>query len=111
MPCKLIKKTCEIETCLHKNLCKLFSKNPKCLENRISDNQKAKESIIMKIKSCIQSWCDKLGVTTSSFSEWKQAVISALDEKFSLYLFIKVTTEKSQLSFYKSNNRKNKASR
>ena len=28
----------------------------------------------------IQSWCDKHGVTTSSFFEWKQAIISRIDE-------------------------------
>lgn len=78
MWCKLLKNAGETETCLHNNLCKVFFKTPKYHENRIVDYQKAKENINMEIKSCIQSWCDKLGVTTSSSSEWKQAAISVI---------------------------------
>ena len=65
MRCKLIKTAGETETYLHK----VFFKTPKYHENRVADYQKAKENINVEIKSCIQSWCDKLGVTTSSFSE------------------------------------------
>ena len=43
------------------------------------------------MKSCIQSWCQKCGVSTS-FSEWKKVVISAIDEKIS-YLSPKPSTE------------------
>ena len=41
------------------------------------------------------SWCDKHGVTISSFSEWKQAVISAIDEKM-IHLSTKLTLEKGK---------------
>ena len=79
MWCKLLKKAGETETCLQNNLGKVFFKTPKYHENRIVDYQKAKENINMEIRSCILSWCDKLGVTTSSSSEWKQAAISVID--------------------------------
>ena len=49
----------------------------------------------MRIKSCIQCWCDKHGLTTLSFSERKQVVISATDENTS-YLSTKVTTAKGK---------------
>ena len=52
-------------------LWKSFPKDPKYRENKADDYEKAKESISTGIKSCIQSWCNKHGVTTSSFSEWK----------------------------------------
>ena len=42
--------------------------------------QKTKESIVTGIKACIQSWCNKNGITTTSFSEWKEAVILATYE-------------------------------
>ena len=71
---------------------KLFFEGPKYRENRI-DYQKAKESIITPINSCIQSWCDKHDITTPSFPEWKQAVILVIDEKFN-HLSTKLTPEK-----------------
>ena len=49
----------------------------------------------MGIESCIQSWYDKHGVTTLSFSERKQVVMSAIDENIS-YLSTKVTTAKGK---------------
>ena len=33
------------------------------------------------MKSCIQSWCNKHGIITSSLFEWKQTLISAVDKK------------------------------
>ena len=72
---------------------KFFPKVLKYRENRMVDYQKAKESIITTIKSCTQFWCDKHSITTSSFSQWKQAVTSAIDEKTS-HLSTKVTIEK-----------------
>ena len=65
---------------------KFFLKVLKFGENRMADYQKAKESVIIRIKSCTQFWCDRHGVTTSSFYEWKQAAISAIDEKTAIYL-------------------------
>ena len=52
-------------------LWKPFSKDPKYRENKADDYEKAKESINTGINSCIQSWFNKHGVTTSSLSEWK----------------------------------------
>ena len=40
----------------------------------------------MRIKSWVQSWFDKYGVATASFSEWKEAVISVIEEKLALCL-------------------------
>ena len=57
--------------------------------------KKTKQSIITGIKSFIQSWCDKHYVITSSFSECKRTVISALDEKIS-HLSIKLATGNSK---------------
>ena len=71
---------------------KPFFESPKYRENRIIDYQKAKESIISPINSCIQSWCDKHDITIPSLSEWKQAML-AIDEKFN-HLTTKLTPEK-----------------
>ena len=49
------------------------------------------ESIIAGIESFIQSWCNKHGVTRSSFFEWKQAVISEIDRNS--HLSTELTTE------------------
>ena len=49
----------------------------------------------MGIKSCIQSWWVKLGVTTLSSSERKEVLMSATDENIS-YLSTKVTTAKGK---------------
>ena len=51
------------------------------------------ESITIGIKTCIKPWCDKQNVSTSSFSEWTKAMISAIDEKIN-HLSTKLTTEK-----------------
>ena len=61
--------------------------------NRTADYRKTKESIITGIKSCITSWRDKKSVPTSSFPEWKGAVMPLIDEKC-CHLSTKVTTEK-----------------
>lgn len=45
------------------------------------------------MKSCIQSWCKKHNVTKLSFSEWKEAMISAIDEKIN-HLSTKLITKK-----------------
>ena len=67
----------------------------KCLnywENWIADFEKAKESLITGIRSCLQSWYNKHGVTTLLFFEWKKAVISASNEKI-IHLTTKLKTE------------------
>ena len=56
--------------------------------------KKLRQSIITRIKSCAQCWCGKHVVATSSFSERKQVLISAIDEQVS-HLSAKLTTEKS----------------
>ena len=62
-------------TTIEKNkLRKRFSNGLTYRENIIVDYQKTKESIITGINSCIQSRCDKHGVTTSSIPEWKQTI-------------------------------------
>ena len=77
---------------------KLFSKETTYGEVRNVNYQKAKESIIMRIKSCIESSYDKHRVTISSISEWNQAMISAIDGKI-IHLLTKVTIEKSKNTF------------
>ena len=72
---------------------KFFSKCPAYREIRAADCEKAEEIKIAGIKFCIQYWHNKHGVTTSSFSEWKQSVILTPDEK-------------SQPSFNQTNERK-----
>ena len=62
-------KTGHLKTIDYIKLHKLFSKSSKYCENRTTDYQKAKESIIYGIKLCIQSWLDKHSVITSSFSD------------------------------------------
>ena len=62
-------------------------------EKRIADYQKPKERIFMGTKSCIKFWCNKNDVTSSSFSEKKQAMISEIDET-------------NQPPIYQSDNRK-----
>ena len=47
------------------------------------------------IMSCVQSWCVKHAVSTSSFSEWKEAVISAFHKNV-IYLSTKETIGKSK---------------
>ena len=47
------------------------------------------------IMLCVQSWCDKYAVSTSSFSEWKETVISAI-HKSVIYLWTKKTIRKSK---------------
>ena len=71
---------------------KPFSKRPKYRENGIVEYQKASESIITGIKACIQSSCDKHGFSTSFF-EWREAEISAINERID-HLMAKLTTEK-----------------
>ena len=71
----------------------LFFKGTPYRENRIEDYREAMESIIIGIKTCITPWCDKQNVSTSSFSEWTKAMISAIDEKIN-HLSTKLTTEK-----------------
>ena len=63
--------------------------------NRTADYEKAKESTITGIKTCIHSWCNKHGVITSSFSKGKQVVIRAIDESIS-HLSTKPTKENSK---------------
>ena len=62
--------------------------------------KKVKKVIIRWIKSCVQSGCDKLGVNSLSFTQWKQAVISATDEKIS-HVSAKVTLEKKPKNMLK----------
>ena len=50
-----------------------FLKNAQYRKNRTTNYQKAKESIITGIKSCIESWCDKYGATKSSYFDWKKS--------------------------------------
>lgn len=66
--------TGKLKTIEKNKLRKRFSNGLTYRENIIVDYQKTKDSIIMGINSCIQSWCDKHGVTTSSIPEWKQTI-------------------------------------
>ena len=59
--------TCNLKITDDNNLSKLFRKSPKYRENIIADYQKARKSVITGINACIQSWCDKYGVSTSHF--------------------------------------------
>ena len=58
--------TVNLKIIMNNKLRKLFSKGPKYREGGTADYRKAKESIVPMIKSCILSWCNKRGVTTSS---------------------------------------------
>ena len=60
--------------------------------------KKAKESIFTRIKSCIQYWCYKHGAIISSFSEGKQAGISAIYGIIS-HLSIKIISKDSKNTF------------
>lgn len=67
---------------MNNKLRKRFSKSPKYREGGTADYRKAKESIVPMIKSCILSWCNKRGVTTSSVlygnSLWYQQLMKKL---------------------------------
>ena len=62
------------------------------IDKKTNDYEKAKEKLITGIKWWIPHFCNQHGVTTSSFSKWKQAVTSAIDKKI-MQLSIKLTTE------------------
>ena len=62
------------------------------IDKKTNDYEKAKERLITGIKWWIPHFCNQHGVTTSSFSKWKQAVTSAIDKKI-MQLSIKLTTE------------------
>lgn len=47
------------------------------------------------MKLFIQSWLNKHGVSTSSFSEWKQSVVPATGGKIN-HLSTKLTTENNK---------------
>ena len=79
----------------YNKLRELFSKCPNHCENRTAGYQKAKESVITEIKSCVQSWRNKQGVIKSPFSKWKESVILAITEYIS-HLSTKRLTENSQ---------------
>lgn len=70
--------TASLKIIENKKFRKFFTKGSMYCENRIADKQKAKESMFTGVKSCIHSLC---GVSTSSFYEWKGALISTIDEK------------------------------
>ena len=50
---------------------------------RRSDFKKITVTFILK--HLCASWCDEHGVTASLFTKWKQAVISAIDEKLAVF--------------------------
>ena len=72
--------TCNLKITDDNNLSKLFRKSPKYRENIIADYQKARKSVITGINACIQSWCDKYGVSTSSFFYMEGVVILEIDK-------------------------------
>ena len=55
--------TSNLNIITNNKLCKRFSNSPKYQENGTGEYEKT----ITGIESCIQSWCNKYGVTTSSF--------------------------------------------
>ena len=69
---------------------KNFSKRPMYHENRTIDSQKAKESIITGITSCIESWC---ALPHHHVLNGRKALILAIDENIN-HLSSKLTTEK-----------------
>ena len=72
-------------------MCERFS-NSSYYWQKNNDYEKAKERLITGIKWWIPHFCNQHGVTTSSFSKWKQAVTSAIDKKI-MQLSIKLTME------------------
>ena len=58
--------TGNLEIITNNTLLKLFSKGWKYQENRTANYEKA-DYEVTGIKSCIQSWCNKHFITTSSF--------------------------------------------
>ena len=60
---------------------KLFSKGPKYRESKTINYNIARESILSGITSCIELWCNKHGVSTSLFSEWKQIITHKIDDR------------------------------
>ena len=53
----------------HKKLRKLFTKMPKCQENRIILFEKAKLDITAGMNKSIESWCTKYGRSRNLFNE------------------------------------------
>ena len=83
---------------IHNNkLRKLFSKGPKYRENKSFSFEKAKSNIIAGLNTCIESWCDKHGTTTSAFSEWKQQVLTKVDERIQHLSKQSTTTSNKQV--------------
>ena len=61
----------------------LLTKGPKYREPLPFSCVKAKESILVGINSCIDSWSSKSGNTKSAFTEWKNVIISKIDKRMS----------------------------
>ena len=72
--------TCNLKITDDNKLSKLFRKSSKYRQNITADYQKARKNVITGINACIQSWCDKYGVSTSSFFYMEGVAILEIDK-------------------------------
>ena len=62
---------------------KLISKGPKYREPNTFSYTKAKNSIVIGIDECINTWSTKRNVPIAEFNEWKCAILRKIDERIS----------------------------
>ena len=62
---------------------KLISKGPKYREPKRFSYAKAKNSIVLGLNECINTWSTKQKVPVAEFKDWKYAVIRKIDERIS----------------------------
>ena len=63
----------------------LITKGPKYREPLPFSFDKAKSEIILGLDTCIDTWCSKTKFSKSLFQEWKNTIISKIDERVSSF--------------------------